>query len=541
MNKDASQNMRNWRAKSWFGSVLFVLAATVLASGQNLLYNNNGNAPNSTPSGLATGATSKSGVAAPAGAQWSEVQNNAGTLTESNTSAGSTCTGTFRIADNFTVPAGQTWSITSIDTYAYQSGFTGTTSPFTGATLRVWNGAPNAGGTIVYGDTTTNRLGPTVDSGLFRIFNTVAPPPGTVPGTTRRIWRNTINTTALSLTAGTYWLDYAFSGPATAFCPNVTIVDTRGLPGFNSLQLTAAPSTWTPVVDAGNPATAPDVPQDFPFQIRGTGGGPQTSGARFDFDGDGKADYAVFRPTGATWFIRGSQSGNSTATPFGQSGDVLAPEDYDGDGKFDIAVFRAGAWYLQQSTAGFRAVSFGAAGDIPQPADFDGDGKSELAVYRGGAWYVFNLVNNQFTSFSFGNATDKPVVGDYDGDNKADYAVFRDGAWYVQGSTAGFSSFNFGQAGDKAVTADYDGDNKNDYAVFRSGSWYIQRSTAGFQSVAFGVGTDRPVPADFDGDGRADVAVYRDGNWYVQGSTSGFTSFNFGTATDTPVENVYIP
>ncbi|MEQ1644329.1 MAG: hypothetical protein ABL959_12860, partial [Pyrinomonadaceae bacterium] len=54
--------------------------------------------------GLNPQALTKSGVAAPAGSFWSEVQNNTGDLTASNTSAGSTVTqGTFRLADNFTI------------------------------------------------------------------------------------------------------------------------------------------------------------------------------------------------------------------------------------------------------------------------------------------------------------------------------------------------------------------------------------------------------------------------------------------------------
>lgn len=90
--------------------------------------------------GLSTGATSKSGTAAPAGYTWSEVQNNTGNTTESNITAGyggtySSATTSLFLADDFTIPAGQTWSISSIDVFTYQTGYTGTTSPFN--TIRV--------------------------------------------------------------------------------------------------------------------------------------------------------------------------------------------------------------------------------------------------------------------------------------------------------------------------------------------------------------------------------------------------------------------
>ena len=43
--------------------------------------------------------------------------------------------------------------------------------------------------------------------------------------------------------------------------------------------------------------------------------------------------------------------------------------DYDGDGRADIAVYRpsAGVWFMLESTAGFSAVPFGTAEDVPVP------------------------------------------------------------------------------------------------------------------------------------------------------------------------------
>jgi hypothetical protein len=286
------------------------------------------------------------------------------------------------------------------------------------------------------------------------------------------------------------------------------------------------------------------------YQLANPGSGSQnTPGTtaqttRFDFDGDGKADVSVFRPTTGAWYLNQSQNG-FTGVSFGLNGDKIVPADYDGDGKTDLAVYRSGTWYMQRSTTGFTGVSFGAAADIPVPADISGDGLAELVVFRpsDGGWYVYNLANNQFTAALFGQTGDVPVPADYDGDAKADIAVYRNGTWYINRSQLGFTAISFGETMDKPVPADYDADGKTDLAVFRptTGAWYLLRSQLGFTGVSFGLSTDMPSPADYDGDRKADIAVFRNGTWYIQRSTQGFTGVAFGEATDKPVPNAFVP
>ncbi len=267
-----------------------------------------------------------------------------------------------------------------------------------------------------------------------------------------------------------------------------------------------------------------------------------------DFDGDGKTDVSVFRPSEGNWYILNSSTGSFNAVNLGIGSDILVPEDYDGDGKTDVAIYRDGAWYLQRSRDGFGGVSFGLSGDKPQPGDYDGDGIADVAVFRpsDSTWYI-QRSRDGFTAAQFGLSSDRPVAADYDGDGKTDIAIYRDGIWYVQRSRDGLMAAQFGAAEDKPVVGDYDADGKADLAVFRpsTGVWYFLRSSDGvLGGNQFGIATDLPSPGDYNGDGRNDLVVFRqsDGNWYIlESSSSPFRVQHWGLSQDRSVPGALVP
>lgn len=154
-----------------------------------------------------------------------------------------------RMADDFTIPAGETWVINQVTTFQYQTGST-TTSTFTGGTLRIWTGTPGTG-SVIFGDDTTNRLTSSAFSNIFRVSTTLT-------DTARPIMANTLDVGALTLGGGTYWVDVAFTGSLASgpWCPPVT-------PGTGNALQSLAGGAFAPALDGA-------AQKALPFLVEGT-------------------------------------------------------------------------------------------------------------------------------------------------------------------------------------------------------------------------------------------------------------------------------
>jgi hypothetical protein len=184
-----------------------------------------------------------------------------------------------------------------------------------------------------------------------------------------------------------------------------------------------------------------------------------------DIDGDGRVDLVVWRPSTGTWFWLTSSSGYNYASAGSRQwgntnlGDVPLAGHFDGDGKADLAIWRAstGTWYWLTSSSGYNYASAGsqqwgnlALGDVPLLADFDGDRKADLGVWRAstGTWYWLRsssaYAHAAAGSVQWGNASlgDTPLVGDIDGDGRTDPAVWRasTGTWFWLTSSSGYAT-----------------------------------------------------------------------------------------------------
>ena len=347
---------------------------------------------------------------------------------------------------------------------------------------------------------------------------------------------NTTTNGTIPFASGTQW--YWFNGQAgktyqarmTAASQGfVRITDREGIVLASG---TNGPTTWA-CSSNGVYAIAVSATNVFPFNIALTVKGLAQS--RNDFDGDGKADLAVYQAEPGLWRV--ALSGNGYATrivPMGGANCLACAADYDGDSKADLAVYDHVTGHITAvlSASGYATVTvpLGLAG-TPVFADFDGDLKADPTVYQAatGQWLTaLSLYGYTMANVNMGGNKWSVAAEDYDGDGKTDPAVYEpvSGQWIILLSGYGYAQgvLAFGEgAGSMPVSGDYDGDGKADLIVYQpaGGIWLCALSAQGYRTVIafsnFGSPGLIPVPGDYDGDGKTDPTVYDSaaGVWHV--------------------------
>jgi hypothetical protein len=271
-----------------------------------------------------------------------------------------------------------------------------------------------------------------------------------------------------------------------------------------------------------------------------------------DFNGDHITDlgalYRGLSPADSLWYAPGTFQ-----IYFGATSDVPVPGDYNGDGKADAVIFRpsTGLWYGPATGLAHIVIqmNLGQTNDIPIPGDYDGDGITDAAVYRPSTGLFFAVLSGGGTkSSTFGAPGDVPVPRDYDGDGKTDFGIYRQNVtpdhlslWYAPLSGGGVYQIYFGAPGDKPVPGDYNGDGKAEAVIFRetTGLWYGPYNGGGglFQLNLGGSG-DIPIPGYYDNNLSMDPAIYHKANgvWFALLSGGGFAQTQVGQPTDVPVQ-----
>ncbi len=158
----------------------------------------------------------------------------------------------YMISDDFMVNA-TSWTIDSIAFFAYQTGEATAPSTFTDYHVMILDGAPDAGGSVIWGDTTNNIMLYSAWSGIYRGSD--------LANSERPIMRSMCDIGGQVLPGGQYWLVYRCdaTGASGPWAPLITISGTPATGDAFQHNGTA----WAPITDGGGG-------QGLPFEIYGT-------------------------------------------------------------------------------------------------------------------------------------------------------------------------------------------------------------------------------------------------------------------------------
>lgn len=258
--------------------------------------------------------------------------------------------------------------------------------------------------------------------------------------------------------------------------------DTGVFPGDQDVFNGSTTDLQTFASQAPGPAVTPNgnaMTDALLWQVRNTAspgtpdattvyGGPSTTALSCDFNGDGRADVAIYDH--GHWIIRYQFAGGTSELSFDYGWPTGTPVcgKWDGGPSAGIGVFENGAWYLKHIPGPGPAdhiISYGFTGALPVVGDWDGNGTDTLGVYSPptALWMLRNSNtpgNADAGVFTYGWSSATPVVGHFKGPGPSGIGVFDSGAWWLRESpTPGAAQrlFNYGDTGYLPVTGDFSG------------------------------------------------------------------------------------
>jgi YVTN family beta-propeller protein len=250
-----------------------------------------------------------------------------------------------------------------------------------------------------------------------------------------------------------------------------------------------------------------------------------------DWNGTGSEKVGLFRPSDGTFYLdfngNGQWDGCGTdrCLQVGLLNDLPVVGDWNGTGRAQVGVFRpsAGTFYLDYNGNGVwdgcgtdRCLQIGVSGDVPLVGDWNHTGTSKVGVFRpsAGTFYLDYNGNGVWDGcgsdrcLSIGLSGDIPLVGDWNGTGGSKVGVFRptDGTFYLDYNGSGTwegcgtdRCSQIGLNGDTPLVGDWTASGTSKVGVFRptDGTFYLDYNGSGTWE---GCGTDRCLSIGMNGD-----------------------------------------